>query len=114
MIRCEQRIVILAAACAVAWTGGLTARAEGLPDLAPGIALDSGSSRILDSQILPEVVDWDNDGRKDLLLGVRGQYHSATGGVIVLYRNVGTDENPAFDGFEVIQSGGSTLVTSYS
>jgi len=43
------------------------------------------------------VVDWDGDGRLDLLLGVGPQHRSPYRGSYVLFaRNVGTNENPVF------------------
>ncbi len=47
----------------------------------------------------PTVVDLDLDGRKDLVVG-------NTYGEVVLYRNVGTDAAPLFDGYEYIHSSG--------
>ena len=47
----------------------------------------------------PAVLDVDGDGRKDLLTG-------CTDGLILLYRNVGTDSLPAFSGYTLLQSNG--------
>jgi hypothetical protein len=46
----------------------------------------------------PRVVDWDDDMRKDLLVGV-------SDGTIRIYLNTGTDENPAFDSGTTIRVG---------
>jgi hypothetical protein len=46
----------------------------------------------------PRVVDWDDDMRKDLLVGV-------SNGTIRIYLNTGTDEDPAFDSGTTIQVG---------
>jgi len=45
------------------------------------------------------VSDLDDDGRKDLIFG-------NTEGEVLFYRNIGTDDAPAFDGFERIQADG--------
>jgi hypothetical protein len=47
----------------------------------------------------PAVLDLDGDGRKDLLTG-------NTEGELLLYRNVGTDANPEFSGYSLVESNG--------
>ena len=46
----------------------------------------------------PRVVDWDDDMRKDLLVGV-------SNGTIRIYLNTGTDEDPTFDSGTTIRVG---------
>jgi hypothetical protein len=48
--------------------------------------------------VFPRVVDADNDGRKDLLIG-------EAEGTIRLYRNINTDNDPQFDGGTLLQVG---------
>jgi hypothetical protein len=48
----------------------------------------------------PLVVDWDGDGKKDLLVGQFGE------GKLRIYLNKGTDKEPRFDGFSYLQVGG--------
>lgn len=56
----------------------------------------------------PVAVDWNRDGKKDLLVG------NAAGSVL-FYRNVGTDNAPVFNGYEFLVAGGTTIdVGSYS
>ena len=55
----------------------------------------------------PFVVDWDGDGRQDLLLG---QYNL---GKVRFYRNVGADTAPRFDEFEYLQADGADISLSY-
>ncbi len=50
-----------------------------------------------------EVVDWNNDGKKDLLVGQH------TNAYIQLYLNVGTDSNPSFDGGALLMVNGNPL-----
>ena len=47
----------------------------------------------------PVILDLNGDGRKDLLTG-------NTAGQILLYANIGTDEDPAFAGYEYVESDG--------
>ncbi|MBM4060180.1 MAG: hypothetical protein FJ265_03650 [Planctomycetes bacterium] len=48
----------------------------------------------------PYVVDFDGDGVRDLLVGQFGQ------GRCRIYKNVGTDRAPKFDGFVYFEAGG--------
>ena len=48
--------------------------------------------------VFPRVVNWDHDGRKDLLIG-------QADGTIRIYLNVGTDTEPQFDGGAYVQAG---------
>jgi hypothetical protein len=48
---------------------------------------------------VPWVVDWNRDGKKDLLVG---QFR---GGKIRIYLNSGTDAEPAFEGFSYVRAG---------
>jgi hypothetical protein len=54
----------------------------------------------------PYVTDWNNDGRKDLLVG------EANGRVAVLI-NTGTVTNPAFSSWSYVLDGGSSLDVGY-
>ena len=48
--------------------------------------------------VFPRVVYWDEDGRKDLLVG-------RSDGLVVIFLNVGTDADPRFDGGAHLQVG---------
>jgi hypothetical protein len=84
------------------------ARAE-LPILAAGVRIQEGSSAISvdmgDSS--PEVVDWNNDGKIDLLIG---QYAY---GAIRLYINQGTSNAPSFNGYTFIQCADTIISVDY-
>ncbi|MCM2264304.1 MAG: FG-GAP-like repeat-containing protein [Desulfuromonadales bacterium] len=51
---------------------------------------------------VPFVADWNNDGRKDLLVGVAG-------GTVELFLNAGTDNAPVFGASQALKVGGSVL-----
>lgn len=53
-------------------------------------------------RVNPEVVDWDGDGNKDLLLGEEF-------GHLYFYRNIGTDEDPVFNGKTEVTANGFTF-----
>lgn len=50
----------------------------------------------------PRVVQWDSDGKKDLIVGLS---NGAYDGSVMLYLNVGTDEAPVFDSGRLIEYG---------
>ncbi|MDH4099376.1 MAG: FG-GAP-like repeat-containing protein [Nitrospirota bacterium] len=68
----------------------------------------SGSSIDVGDYARPVVVDWNNDGKKDLLVG---GYNGANG-FIRLYLNAGTDEQPLFGSYSEIKVGTGTLTVS--
>jgi len=64
------------------------------------IAVDGGES-------VPYVVDWTNDGKKDLVVG------QFTDGNVHLFSNIGTDSNPVLTSSGLIQSSGAPITTTY-
>lgn len=98
-------ILILAAVLALAWTGALHGEA---PELEQGVfIMDKGSPLEVQYCSVPCVVDWNNDGAKDLLVG------QFTSGYIWLYLNQGTNLNPLFSGGSLVESNGSPITGSY-
>jgi len=78
------------------------------PLLEKGIqVMDGGAPLQVGWFSIPTMVDWNNDGAKDLLVG---QFFN---GYILLYLNKGTDLNPVFNGGTKIQSNGSPITTTY-
>lgn len=70
-----------------------------------GVRIMSGGKPI-DVEIghsVPTVADWNNDGKKDLVVGQFGK------GMIRLYQNNGTDSKPSFTGFEYLKAGGTQI-----
>lgn len=53
--------------------------------------------------LVPDVVDWNNDGKKDLVVG---QFKE---GAIRLYLNEGTDSKPVFGEFSLLAAGGKPI-----
>ncbi len=47
----------------------------------------------------PFVHDWDGDGKNDLLVGQMGNGH------LRIYKNVGSNQAPTFDSFELFKAG---------
>ena len=54
----------------------------------------------------PVVVDWDRDGKKDLIVG-------SSGGNLLFFQNKGTDANPLFNGSTLLAAGGKTIAVGY-
>jgi hypothetical protein len=69
--------------------------------------LESGGNPISMTCPVPTVADWNNDGRKDLIIG--DFYY----GNIYLFLNDGTNLNPVFNGSTKIESNGSPITTTY-
>ncbi len=70
----------------------------------------AGEARLVDGSPVhvgflshPCVVDWDNDGKKDLLVG-------NDPGQVILFRNVGSDDAPIFAPGELLADGGGELI----
>ncbi len=67
-----------------------------------GTIKSSGADIDVGSLSIPEVCDWDEDGRKDLIMGCDAGY-------VYVYLNVGTDAKPSFAGSFRIQANGSNI-----
>ncbi|HPD14730.1 MAG TPA: hypothetical protein PLE19_07265 [Planctomycetota bacterium] len=73
--------------------------------MAPGVKLEADGKPI-DAPIghlVPCVLDWNADGKKDLIVGL------FQGGKIRLYLNQGTDAAPVFKDFSTLQAGGAEI-----
>ena len=55
----------------------------------------------------PEVLDWNNDGKKDLLVG------TFEAGMVMLFLNRGTDAAPQLDQGSVLQAGGKPISVGF-
>lgn len=81
------------------------------PTFGPGVLVQSdGADIAVPGYSVPSFVDWNGDGRKDLVLGQGG------GGVaeakVRVYLNGGSSTDPQFAGFTFVQSNGSDLVAT--
>lgn len=82
--------LLLALTC----TAAFGALQEGVKVEADGKAIDVDVGHLV-----PVVIDWNEDGKKDLLVG------QFSGGKIRLYLNQGTDAAPALKDFSYLQAG---------
>jgi len=73
----------------------------------PTYILDSGVPIDVGSYGSPCVYDWSGDGKKDIIIG---QFDS---GYVRFYRNIGTDINPEFNGFQYLYASGSPITLPY-
>jgi hypothetical protein len=74
-------------------------------NLSNGQKLEAGG-KVIDIEVghlVPCVVDWNNDGKKDLLVG------QFSGGKIRLYLNGGTDDAPRFNAYSFLEAGGKEI-----
>jgi hypothetical protein len=66
-------------------------------------AREDGSDVVVPSgRSSPVILDLDYDGKKDILTG-------NTDGQLLFYRNVGTDAQPSFSGYSLVESGGVAI-----
>jgi len=65
-----------------------------------------GSPLIVNGYSIPSYVDWNNDGRKDLVVGEGGGGYN---GKVRIYLNTGTQSSPQFNSYFYVQSGGADL-----
>lgn len=74
--------------------------------LLPGVFIQDGHSDLkANLWSVPVVYDWNDDGKKDLLVGSSYTDHSGTSyGYIYFYKNTGTDAAPLFSGHTRIQT----------
>ena len=84
-----------------------TARAAA-PELENGVSIYDGSSPLsVNYHSATTVVDWNNDGKKDLIVS---QFYY---GWVWLYINQGTNTAPVFNGGSQIESNGTPITTTY-
>ncbi len=80
----------------------------GIPELEQGVYIQAGTKPLtVKPYTAPSVIDWNNDGKKDLLVG---QFDE---GNIWLYLNRGTDSEPVFTSGVKVLSQGQPITTSY-
>ena len=75
--------------------------ALGKSDFQEGVKLQAAGEAINGKvgHFVPNVTDWNNDGKKDLVVGEFSQ------GAITLYLNTGTDAAPVLDKGTILQAG---------
>lgn len=66
----------------------------------------NGSIIAVGGHAAPQVEDWDNDGKKDLLIG------QFSGSKIRLYLNSGSNESPELTNYSYLKADGKDLTTS--
>uniref|UniRef100_A0A7C6EBY6 VCBS repeat-containing protein n=1 Tax=candidate division WOR-3 bacterium TaxID=2052148 RepID=A0A7C6EBY6_UNCW3 len=71
--------------------------------IGPTYVLDGGVPIDVGYYGSPFMYDWDGDGKKDLIVG------QFTYGYIRFYRNIGTDPEPLFSGYEFLYASGSQI-----
>ncbi|MFC1499253.1 FG-GAP repeat domain-containing protein [Verrucomicrobiota bacterium] len=66
-----------------------------------------------DGRSVPWAVDWNADGKKDLLVGSTGVLDGTNHVAVVrFYENKGTDAAPVFNGYINLSAGGSTILAN--
>jgi hypothetical protein len=97
--------VLIGAVAGLSWVGVCAA---GPVALRPGVKLQAAGEPIDDHKLghfVPTVVDWNGDGKKDLIVGS----FSGEPGNVRLYINVGTDAEPKFNKPVFLEAGGQPI-----
>lgn len=76
-----------------------------MPTLAEPVKIESGSKpiEVEIGHLAPNFYDWDKDGKRDLLVG------TFLNAELRIYKNVGTDKAPKFDGYTLAQAEGKNI-----
>lgn len=92
--------------CLVVFAGAVAKAA--IPELEEGVYLKTNNAPLgVGSHSAPSVIDWNSDGRKDLLVG------QFTLGYVWLFLNQGTDAQPVFGAGQRVNCAGTPITTSY-
>ena len=105
----QMRIPVLfhmAVACLI----GLTAAAQDAPGFLPGRLLESGGRPMMGDNLYTTVAvcDWNDDGRKDLLVGMLYD------GNVKAFLDVGTGGEPAFGPGVLLEADGYPIQVGYA
>ncbi len=76
-----------------------------VPQFEAPITLSANGTPITSMVASPSVVDWNNDGKKDLLLGIMGsEGGSSLAARVRVYLNTGSNDSPKFTSYSYIES----------
>ncbi len=91
------------------WIALLATSPAGPPVLSAPVRVQAGGKDIVPDHghAAPWLHDMDGDGKRDLLVGQFGD------GAMRVYRNVGTDRAPKFEGYTYLSAGGTKASVSY-
>ncbi len=107
-VRFLMTTVLGIAAAASGQTVASSNPAPGLPILKAGMQIRVANKALtIGHTASPEVLDWNNDGKKDLLVG------TFQNGKVMLFLNRGTDAAPLFEEGRVLQAGGRDISVGF-
>ena len=102
-----MKAILIAAAVALLLAGGGPLRADA-PGLLEGVMIEDGGSPLSVAKASSvTTVDWNSDGKKDLIVGEGDGY-------VWFFANTGTDVDPVFNGGVKLYSGGQPILADYA
>ena len=76
-----------------------------VPEFGPPITLQDGGSTLSGLKYpSPIMLDWDEDGKKDLLLGIMDSEQGSLAARIKVFLNKGENNDPEFDGYDWVRT----------
>jgi hypothetical protein len=93
-----------------------SAAARALPRLAAPfrvLAKDKPITAVV-GHTAPFVLDFDGDGKRDLVVGMFGKDPGQKGGMARVYRNLGTNREPVFGEYTTLESDGRPMTMESS
>ena len=102
-----MKTLVIAAAMTLFMAGGGALWAS-VPGLMDGVLIESNGNPISVSDMSSATtVDWNNDGKKDLIVG-------SGDGKIRYYLNTNTDSDPVFSGGVAVRANGVVITVGYA
>jgi len=85
------------------------------PQFGPEIVIQDGNSAMQPIKYpSPTWVDWDEDGKKDMIVGVMDSKVGNLAARVQIYLNKGENNDPKFDGFDWVKTASGAILNATS
>ena len=86
-----------------------------VPQFGPEIVIQDGNSPMQPVKYpSPTMVDWDGDGKKDMIVGVMDSKVGGLAARVQTYLNTGENNDPKFDGFDWVRTASGSILDGTS